>query len=429
MAATYTIQNSGTLSVSAGASSANIPVIIWDDGTAENTESVILTLTGGAGYTVGSPSVHTLAITDNDGTPPPQPAASFALASSSAAENSGTRSVAVNLSLAAPSGGLTVGYSVSGTATAGSGNDYTVQNSGTLSVSAGATTANIRVAINDDSAQESDETVILTLTDRIGYTLGSITVHTLTITDNDDPTLPEASFARRSADALENVGTHNVTINLSPAPSSSLTIQYGVRGSATSADYSITSSGMVTAAGGATSVDIPIRITNDSDNEADERIILTLSSGAGYRVGDQNEFWLTILDDDNTSGTPVMTVCYYRDESSCDSSDYNRDVYEGGQLYVGVNIHGAPLADGVKVKIQYIGGTAQPEDFTINDERPVKDKVYDAYEAYGHYRLGTRWKVDGKREGSETAIFRLVNGAGYAIEGPTDYTVTIKDRN
>ena len=148
---------------------------------------------------------------------------------------------------------------------------------------------------------------------------------------------------------LENVGTHNVTISTSPAPSSSVTIRYGVRDSATSADYSITSSGTVTAAGGATSVDIPIRITNDSDNEADERIILTVSSSTGYRVGDQNESRVTFLDDDNTSGTAVVTVCYYRDGSQCDLSEYNRRVDEGGQLYVSISLHGAGLADGVKV--------------------------------------------------------------------------------
>ena len=146
-------------------------------------------------------------------------------------------------------------------------------------------------------------------------------------------------------------------------------------------------------------------------------------------MGDQKEFWLTILDDDNTSGTPVLTVCYYRDQSQCDLSDYNRRVDEGGQSYVSGSLHGAALAEGVKVKLQYIGGTAQPEAFTIGDERPVKDKVYDAYEAYGQVRLNARWKVDGIREGSETAIFRLLNGGGYSIEGPTDYTVTITDCN
>ena len=110
-----------------------------------------------------------------------------------------------------------------------------------------------------------------------------------------------------------------------------------------------------------------LSINDDITNEHTETVILTLSSSTGYRVGDQNEFWLTILDDDNTSGRPVLTVCYYRDESRCDSSDYNRSMYECGQLYVGVSRHDAVLADRVKVKIQYIGGTAPPEDFTIKD--------------------------------------------------------------
>ena len=182
----FTIQGSGTVTIAEGTNSANIPVAINDDSATESAETVILTLTGGTGYTLGNPKVHTLTITDNDSAG--QPAASFASGSSSVAENAGTRNVRVNLSSAAPSGGLALGYSVSGTATAGSGNDFTIQGSGTLSVTAGSNTANIRVAINDDSAEESAETVILTLTGRTGYTLGSTTVHTLTITDNDTPT-------------------------------------------------------------------------------------------------------------------------------------------------------------------------------------------------------------------------------------------------
>ena len=182
----FTIQGSGTVTIAEGTNSANIPVAINDDSTEESAETVILTLTGGTGYTLGNPKVHTLTITDNDSAG--QPAASFASGSSSAAENAGTRNVRVNLSSAAPSGGLTLNYSVGGTATAGSGNDFTIQGSGTLHITGGATSATIPVTINDDSATESDETVILTLTGRTGYTLGSPTAHTLTITDNDTPT-------------------------------------------------------------------------------------------------------------------------------------------------------------------------------------------------------------------------------------------------
>ena len=113
--------------------------------------------------------------------------AAFASSASSVAENVGTHSVAVNLSQTAPAGGLTINYSVAGTATAGSGNDFTITNSGSVIIAAGASSANIPVVILDDSAEEAGETVVLTLTSGTGYTLGSPTTHTLTITENDRP--------------------------------------------------------------------------------------------------------------------------------------------------------------------------------------------------------------------------------------------------
>ena len=140
-----------------------------------------------AGVTAGSITEATLTIEDNDVAP--VATASFAAVSSSAAESAGTHNVTVNIS-PAPSGGFSLGYSVSGTATAGSGNDFTIQNAGSLTIAAGASAADIPVAINDDSAVENAETVILTLTRGAGYTLGSATTHTLTITDNDDSTGP-----------------------------------------------------------------------------------------------------------------------------------------------------------------------------------------------------------------------------------------------
>ena len=311
----FTIAGSGSLSVGAGATTADIPVAINDDSIAESAETVILTLTGGTDYTLGSQTVHTLTINDNDG-PPPQPVASFASGSSSAAENAGTRNVRVNLSVAAPSGGLTLGYSVTGTATAGSGNDFTIQGSGSLTVGAGATTADIPVAIDDDSANESAETVILTLAGGTGYTLGSPTVHTLTINDNDGgttPTTPAASFASASSSAAENAGTRNVTVNLSAAaPSGGLTVGYSVSGTATAGsgnDFTIQNSGTLSVAAGATSATIPVAIRDDSTDEPAETVILTLTGGTGYTLGNPRAHTLTITDnDDPPPGTPALVI-------------------------------------------------------------------------------------------------------------------------
>ena len=311
----FTIAGSGTLTVGAGATTATIPVAINDDSSTESAETVILTLIGGTGYTLGNPRGHTLTITDNDDPTPTTPAASFASAASSAAENAGTRNVMVNLSSAAPSGGLTLGYNVSGTATAGSGNDFTIQNSGTLTVAAGATSATIPVAINDDSIAESAETVILTLTGGTDYTLGSQTVHTLTITDNDDPTptTPAASFASASSSAAESAGTRNVRVNLSSsAPLGGLTLAYSVSGTATAGsgnDFTIQNSGTLTVAAGATSATIPVAINDDSIAESAETVILTLTGGTDYTLGSQTVHTLTITDNDGPPpGTPALVI-------------------------------------------------------------------------------------------------------------------------
>ena len=180
--ADYTVPS--TVTVSAGERSAAIPVAINDDSSfEEDTETVILTLIGGTGYTLGSTTVYTLTITDNDVSA--QPSLIFVSPYSNAHEDADVHDVFVDLREPAPFGGLTLSYTVSGTATAGSGNDFTIQNSGTVMVWGGASGAAIMININDDITNEKAETVILTLTDGDGYTLGSDTVHTLTITDND----------------------------------------------------------------------------------------------------------------------------------------------------------------------------------------------------------------------------------------------------
>ncbi|MDE0650722.1 MAG: hypothetical protein OXI12_10310, partial [Gammaproteobacteria bacterium] len=135
-------------------------------------------------YRVGTPSSVSLTINDNDDPPRTTPVASFASAASSAGEGAGTRNVTVNLS-PAPQSAIALSYTVGGTATAGE--DFTIANSGSVEVSANATSATIPVAIVDDADDESAETVVLTLGAGAGYTVGTGNVHTLAIQDNDDP--------------------------------------------------------------------------------------------------------------------------------------------------------------------------------------------------------------------------------------------------
>ncbi len=237
---------------------------------------------------------------------PAQPSVSFDSASSSAIENStdGSRTVRVNLSSAAPSGGLTLSYTVTGTATQGS--DFTIQSSGTLMIPQGNTRASIELNVIDDNIQESDETVILTLNDGTGYTVNSTkNVHTLTVRDNGDPqpvATPAASFASATSSVREDAGTHTVSINLSPAaPAGGLTLTYTVTGSATAGSDYTTLTGTVPVAANATTANIPVVITDDSEDDDNETIILTLTSGTGYTLGDTTFHTLTLTDNDTTT--------------------------------------------------------------------------------------------------------------------------------
>ncbi len=246
-------------------------------------------------------NVRMARLTFTNQTPDPEPVASFASSASSAGEGSGTRNVTVNLE-PAPQSGITLNYGVGGTAT--SGTDYATL-SGSVSVSSGASSVDIPVTITDDNADESDETVVLALTGSTGYSVGSANRHTLTIRDNDGtPPLetPVASFASSASSAGEGAGTRNVTVNLEPAPQSGITLNYGVGGTATSGSDYATLSGSVSASSVASSVDIPVAITDDNADENNETVVLTLTAGSGYTVGSPNRHTLTINDDDGGGG-------------------------------------------------------------------------------------------------------------------------------
>ena len=172
---------------------------------------------------------------------------------------------------------MTVDYAVTGTAT-GSGTDYTLAN-GTLTISAGSTTGLITIAgIIDDSLDEADETVIVTLSNPSNATLGSDKVHTYTITDNDNA--PVVDFNTTSSSGAESVSSQAITVDLSAASSQNVTVDYAVTGTATGSgtDYTL-ANGTLTINSGTSSGTITIAsIVNDTLDEDNETVILTLSN-------------------------------------------------------------------------------------------------------------------------------------------------------
>ena len=189
----YTLAN-GTLTITAGNTTGTITIAsIVDDALVEGNETVIVTLSNPSGATLGTDTVHTYTITDNDSAP----TVDFNATSSSGAESTSSAALQVDLSTSSSSN-VTVDYAVTGTAT-GTGTDYTLAN-GTLTITAGNTTGTITIAsIVDDALVEGNETVIVTLSNPSGATLGTDTVHTYTITDNDGTSSSTVSDAEMNS--------------------------------------------------------------------------------------------------------------------------------------------------------------------------------------------------------------------------------------
>jgi hypothetical protein len=129
----------------------------------------------------------------------PPPTVAFSSATSSGSEATSPASLEVVLS-AVSAQTVTVDYSVTGGTADGGGVDYTLA-AGSLTFSPGETTKNISLTVNDDSLDEADETVIVTLSNPTNATLRENTSHTYTINDND--LLPSVEFATTSSSGME----------------------------------------------------------------------------------------------------------------------------------------------------------------------------------------------------------------------------------
>ncbi len=114
------------------------------------------------------------------------------------ASESGTSGViSVNLSTPAPAGGVTVTYTKSGTATAGS--DYSDALNGTVFIPEGSASANITLVPVDDTEAEGTETISCVITSVTAGFAYSTTPAIINLTDNDGSILYAYDFSTCTA--------------------------------------------------------------------------------------------------------------------------------------------------------------------------------------------------------------------------------------
>ncbi len=175
----------------------------------------------------------------------------------------------------------------------------------TVVLAAGTTSTDLSVATVDDTADEADGSVSVTLDTGTGYTVatgkGSGTV---AVRDNDvTPATPELSL--RAGSAVDEGGNATFTLTADPAPSADLTVTWTVAQSGEYLDTPGAGHRTVTLTAGDTSTALSVGTVDDDADEADGSVSVTLGTGTGYTIATgQGSAAVAVRDNDE----PVIRI-------------------------------------------------------------------------------------------------------------------------
>ncbi len=389
-----------------GSDTATVVVSVRDDAIPETIETVIASISANSAYSIASSPNNsaTISINDNDDV----------LVSVSSTDNScaepGISNPAGTFTFTRTGGvggDLTVNYIVRETSTAASGADYAAL-SGSIVIPDGEAIATVTVTPLDDLNPEPDETVIIGITGGAGYQIGYPNSATVSIYDDEPPTLfmsvPDADCAEASSP-----GNGTFRINRLGNKTNALTVNITLDGTAKATDYSNVASAQTVNANAA-SKDITITPTNDADAEGSESVTITLASGAGYEIG-----------------APDSETIYIKDDETVDVSVSANDpiALEGSAVNTGYFRITRSLSSSSPLTVNYsISGSAgNGSDYAAlsgSATIPAEQTAVNVYvDASAHN--------DAVVEGAETVLITLLyNGANYDI-GTASATVTLQD--
>ena len=300
----YTAITAGTLTFAAGVTSDTLAVTVLADALDEDDETVIVELSNASNAAI-STVTGTGTITDDDA----PPVVSIASASVTEGDTGETPSLEFIVSLSAASGKVvTVGYADATSGTATSGDDYTAITAGTLTFAAGVTSDTLAVSVTGDDTAESDETVIVTLSNPSNATLsGGGTTLTGTGTITNDDGVPRLSIS--SPTVAEGSGSSSLEfiVMLSVASSQQVTVDYEDAGTGTATsgdDYTAITAGTLTFAAGVTRDTLAVTVLADALDEDDETVIVELSNASNAAISTATGTG-TITDDD---APPTLSI-------------------------------------------------------------------------------------------------------------------------
>ncbi|HEX8352073.1 MAG TPA: Calx-beta domain-containing protein [Pyrinomonadaceae bacterium] len=390
---------SGTLTFSPGETSKSVTIQIRQDNVYEGTESFSLTLgTPSGGAVLSGPSSVTVTLSDDEFRP------SISIANVRVNEGQSGQTDAqllVTLSNASVET-VAVNYATAdGTAAAGS--DYTAA-SGTLTFPPLTTSALVTVKVSGDFQIEPDETFTATLS---APSNGSLSRSQATGTIANDDGAGRFQFGAATYRLSEDGGGVLVTVNRVGGVTGAVSVNYAASGGTATAgpDYAPVS-GTLAFAEGEESKSFTVAVTNDTNDEPDETVQLSLSApSAGAVLGSPSVAVLTIANDDR----PLFqfdTLFYAAGEAS-------------GKVVLGVTRTGDPSGP-ASVSYSTSDGTAGE----VSDSNLTLGTLHFAA---GETRKSVTVLVtnDAFAEPAETFLVTLSAPSGGALGTPAVATVTL----
>jgi hypothetical protein len=387
----YAITDS-PLTIPAGQTTATITIEVNNDQRYEYDETIAVTLDTPVNATLGTTTTHTATILNDDAKPTVQ----FVYETQSGAEGT-TITVTAQLSLLSGVP-VSVPFTVSGTATAGT--DYTLTQE-PFAIAPGESEATIILRALDDSLHENDETVIVSLDEPSGATLGVRSNQTVTIVDNDLP--PVVQFATATKSVVESEGTVSISVVLSAVSGLPVTLPFTVSGTATGAgtDYMISTSPITIPAGQSTAT-IDVRLARDQIDEADETLVVTLGTPTEATLGATRDSTLTII---NAPTAQITTA--------------NQSGPESGTMTVTVELS-SPSVFPVTLPFTLSGTAASGVDYTTS---PAAEIVIPAGETSGTVTINVT--DDLLYERNETIVLALGTPTNAFLGSASTHTATI----
>lgn len=397
----YALTSSNPLVIPAGVTTAAITFSLNNDGLDETPETLVITMDSVLNAIKGNPNLHTVTIID-------PPVVALTSTGQTVDEHDGSVQIGLSVTSDAPvSTAIDVPFSLTGSAAAGPSDDYTVS-SNPVTIPAGTSTAFITLLLNDDSLDEDNETVIVTLAPPGNAVIGTPNEHTVTIRDNDSP--PTAAYTWELQSVTEEVGQAFVTVELNQVSGRDVVIPFSASGTATlNSDYSLPVSSVTIPAGDLT-VEIPVTILADSDDaEGDETIILTMGALTNATKGSPSVHTITI-----SSATLTPPSVYFAHAST------NKAESEDDVIYIEVRLSSAWSSD-VIVPFTVVETATRGLDYTLT-QSPVEISAGNSSAV-----IEARIINDLFDEENETVTITLETPENATLASPYEHIFTIVD--